>query len=69
MATMTLTYDARNTMAQHVIDFICSLRIFNVVREDKLSAAEKKTLAAIKEIENGGGTVCETFDDYLKAIQ
>ena len=56
-------------MAQRVIDFICSLRIFNVVREDKLSAAEKKTLAAIKEIENGGGTVCETFDDYLKAIQ
>ena len=29
-------------MAQRVIDFICSLNIFNVVREDKISSAEKK---------------------------
>ena len=26
------------------------------------------TLVAIKEIQAGGGTRCESFDDYLKAV-
>ena len=26
------------------------------------------TVAAIKEIENGGGTRCDSLDDYMKAV-
>ena len=69
MATMTLTYDARSSKAREAIAHLLSLGLFNIAEEKKISKEEKKTLAAIKELENGGGTVCETFEDYLKAIQ
>lgn len=69
MATLTLTYDARNSIAKKAIDVLLSLGVFNVVPEKKISKAERKTLNAIKEIENGGGTVCNTFEEYLEAIK
>ena len=34
-----------------------------------MSAAEKKTRKAIKEIQSGKGVVCHSFEEYLKAVQ
>ena len=67
MATVTLRYDARNDIARKALDFLLSLGLFQ--RKDTLTAAEKRTLKAIDELENGKGTVCNTFEDYLKAVQ
>lgn len=67
MATISLKYDGRNTIAQKAMDFILSLGVFQKV--EPLNPNEKKTLKAIHEIEKGKGTVCNTFDDYLKAIK
>ncbi len=37
-------------------------------KKETVSAAEKRTQKAIEELENGKGTVCQSFEDYLKAI-
>ena len=67
MATVTLNYDARNDLALKALDFLLSLGLFQ--REESVSAAEKKTMKAIDELDNGKGVVCHTFEDYLKAVQ
>ena len=67
MATVTLNYDARNDLAQKALDFLLSLGLFQ--RIESVSAAEKKTMKAIDELDNGKGVVCHTFEDYLKAVQ
>ena len=67
MATISLEYDGKNIIAQKAMDFILSLGVFH--RVDTLNSAEKKTLKAIQEIENGKGTVCNTYEEYLEAIK
>lgn len=37
-------------------------------KKETISASEKRTRKAIEEIESGKGTVCQTFDDYIKAM-
>ena len=37
-------------------------------KKETVSAAEKRTRKAIEELENGKGTVCHSFEDYLKAV-
>ena len=37
-------------------------------KKESVSAAEKRTRKAIEELENGKGTVCQSFEDYLKAV-
>ena len=69
MATITLTYDARSSVAQKALDFILSLGIFQPKTADTVSAAEKKTRKAIAEIQSGKGVVCHTFEEYLQAVQ
>lgn len=71
MATITLTYDGRNSIAQKALDFLLSLGIFNVGTNSSttMSAAEKRTRKAIEELDNGKGIVCNSFEDYLKAVQ
>lgn len=34
-----------------------------------LSSSENKTMKAIEEINSGNGIVCDSFEDYLKAVQ
>ncbi len=67
MATITLKYDARNSIAQKAIDFLLSLGVFE--KEERMSAAEKRTRKAIEELDNGKGTVCNYFEEYLKAVK
>ena len=35
---------------------------------EAVSASEKRTRKAIEELESGKGTVCQSFEDYLKAV-
>ena len=37
-------------------------------KKETISASEKRTRKAIEELENGKGIVCQSFEDYLKAI-
>ncbi|MCR5248351.1 MAG: hypothetical protein K6E14_11275 [Paludibacteraceae bacterium] len=50
MATITLQYDARNSVAKKFIEFITSIGIFSVVNADKPNS---DTLQARKDTEEG----------------
>lgn len=60
MATYTITVNERTKAGKSLVDY---LRNLGVIDEPK-----DETLAAAKEIEEGGGTRCDTFEDYLKAV-
>ena len=60
MATYTITVNERTKSGRSLIGYLRSLGVI-----DEPNAA---TLAAVKEIREGGGTRCESFDDYLKAV-
>ena len=67
MATISLTYNERNELAKKTIDFLLSLGVFKV--ETFESDTRKKTLKAIKDAkEKRNVQVCDTFEDYLKAV-
>ena len=67
MTTISLTYNENNKLAKKTIDFLLSLGVFKV--EAYQCNTRKKTLKAIKEAkEKRNVTVCETFEDYLKAV-
>ncbi len=69
MATITLSYDANSSLAQKALDFILSLGLFKASKSASTSSSEKKTMKAIEEINSGKGIVCDSFEDYLKAVQ
>ncbi len=62
MATITLKYDARNNTAKKALDFILSLKVFQV--EERKTELQK----AIEEVEAGKTTKCKDFDDFVKKI-
>ena len=72
MAVITLHYDGRSKIIQGLINSMLehgAKRMdmpVTAVKEttDELSGYDR-TLAAIEEIDNGGGIVCESFEDYL----
>jgi len=67
MATISLTYNERNTIAQRTIEFILSLGVFSKVENN--SAAKRRTLKAVSDVRAGKGvTRCASFEDYLKAV-
>ena len=67
MTTISLTYNEKNKLAKKTIDFLLSLGVFKV--EAYQSNTRKKPLQAIHEaMEKRNVTVCETFEDYLKAV-
>ena len=43
----------------------------NVITPELLhiSSAERKTLKAMEEVKNGGGIVCNTWNEFLEAIK
>lgn len=54
MATITLQYDARNSVAKKFIECITSLGIFSVVDTDK---PNEETIKAIKDAKSGRNMV------------
>lgn len=65
METITLSYDNNNTTIKKLVDSLIAAGIFI----KKETSCNKKTLQAIEEIKNGGGLRCNSFEEYLKAVQ
>ncbi|MBO7416704.1 MAG: hypothetical protein J6U22_09025 [Bacteroidaceae bacterium] len=61
MATYTITVNEKTRAGKSLIRYLRSL---GVVIEEPNDA----TLKAMEEIRNGGGTHCDSFEDYLKAV-
>ncbi len=64
MATITLEYNARNSVANKIIDII--LAMDNVFKVKTSVTNIKLTRKAIQDVENGNVITCESYDDYLK---
>lgn len=60
-----MSYDGSNATIKKLIDSLIASGIF-IKRETPF---KDETLQAIEEIKNGGGTRCNSFEEYLKAVQ
>jgi len=64
MASITLEYNARNSVANKIIDIIVSMdNIFKV--KTHTSSKINLTRKAIEDVEKGNIITCESYDDYL----
>ncbi len=61
MATYTITINERTKVGRSLVDYLRNLGVIDESDDD--------TVAAIKEIRSGGGTRCESFEDYLNAVK
>ena len=61
MATYTITVNERTKAGKSLVNYLRDLGVIDEPNE--------ATLAAVQEIKNGGGTRCETFEDYLNVVQ
>jgi len=66
MATIILEYNARNSVANKIIDIIMSMdNIFKVKTSAKTSSIAL-TRKAIQDVENGNIVTCSSYEDYLR---
>jgi len=66
MATITFEYNARNKMANKIIEIIMSMDdVFKVKTPTKTSNINL-TRKAIQDVENGNIITCASYEDYLK---
>jgi len=66
MATIILEYNARNSMANKIIEIILSMdNVFKVRTPVKASNIDL-TRKAIQDIEKGTVVTCASYEDYLK---
>ena len=61
MATYSITINERTKAGRSLVGYLRSLGVIN--------EPNATTLAAVQEIKDGGGTRCDSFEDYLKAVQ
>ncbi len=66
MATITLTYDARNTLIKKAIDVVLLAGAKMVTTTPKRKKCGLDL--AIEEIEQGKVTKCKDFDDFVAKI-
>ena len=66
MEVITLSYNGKDKMAKAIVNLIEQSGVFDILRD----AAEpnETTLAAIEELENGGGFEAKDIDDLLKQL-
>lgn len=60
MATYTITINERTKAGKSLVGYLRSLGV--------IDEPDDTTMAAISEIRNGGGTRCDSFEEYLKTI-
>ena len=60
MATYTITINERTKAGKSLVGYLRSLGVIDEPNDT--------TVAAVSEIRNGGGTRCDSFDDYLKVV-
>ena len=61
MATYTITVNERTKESRGLVRYLKTLGVIEIPNET--------TKKAIKELNEGKGTVCNTFDEYLEAIK
>ena len=61
MAIYTININERTNAGKSLVGY---LRNLGVIQEPNAT-----TLAAVREIKSGGGTRCDSFDEYLKAVK
>ena len=61
MATYTITIDERTKAGKRLVSYFRGL---GAIKEPNAT-----TLSAAEEIRNGGGTRCDSFEDYRKAVE
>ena len=66
MASITLEYSARNSIANKIIEMIISMdKVFKVKTHVKPGNATL-TRKAIQDAEKGNVITCDSYEDYLK---
>ena len=66
MATLTLEYNARSSVANRIIEIIMAMdNVFRVKTPVKTSNINL-TRKAMQDVENGNVVTCNSYDDYLK---
>ena len=66
MATITLEYNARNSVANRIIDIIIAMDNVFKVKTHVSGSNIHLTRAAIQDVEKGNVITCESYEDYLK---
>jgi len=61
-----LEYNARNGVANKVIEIIIAMDNVFKVKSYSKSANGSLTRKAIQDVEKGNVTTCESYEDYLK---
>ena len=62
MATLTLEYNARNSVANRIIDIITAMdNVFKVK-----TSVKTNTHKAIQDVEKGNVITCDSYEDYLR---
>ena len=74
MATLTIKYDARNSIAKKIIDIISTFDFYEI-EEIKISKKKSKKVLksgideAIDEVKNGNISTYDNFEDYKKEMR
>lgn len=68
MATITLKYDGRSSKMRALISAMLENGAIQEPAQKKALSGYDLTLAALDEIENKGGIVCESFEEYKKKV-
>ena len=68
MATITLKYDGRSSVMRSLISAMIENGAVKESAPKKLVSGYDLTLDALNEIEDGGGIVCESFEEYKKKV-
>jgi len=66
MATITLEYNVRNSVANRIIDIIIAMDNVFKVKSHATTSAGVLTRKAIQDVEKGHVITCETYENYLK---
>jgi hypothetical protein len=66
MATITLEYNARNSMANKMIEIIMAMDNVFKVKDNAQTSNLNITKQAIEDVEKGNVITCDSYDDYLK---
>ena len=66
MATITLEYNARNRVANRIIEIIIAMDNVFKIKTHAATSAGAFTRKAIEDVENGNVITCDSYEDYLK---
>lgn len=67
MEVITLSYNGKDKMARAIVNLIEESGVFDILRDD--AVPNETTIAAIEELDNGGGGSAADVDDLLKQLK